>query len=134
MPKILRMFGFWSWAAALAWSITFRARSAWVEIPGWRRRMVTIFSRPAAPSLAARCSVPRPVASVSSRRTSFPNFSLLGILVSEAREPDARESSTRVGVIQQNGGGALAGAEVARFRESLLRGNDRRGRPATGRG
>ena len=37
--------------------------------------MVTIFSRPAGPSLAARYSCPRPVTSLSSRRTSFPNFS-----------------------------------------------------------
>ena len=82
MPRILRTFGFWSWAATLAWSMRARASSSLPEIAGLRRTMVTIFSRPDGPELGCPYSGPTPVASVSSRSTSFPNFSFLGIVLS----------------------------------------------------
>src|SRR5262249_3557251 len=49
------------------------------ETSGCSFRMLTIFSRPAGPSLAARNSSPRPVWSIRSRSTSFPNFSFLAM-------------------------------------------------------
>jgi hypothetical protein len=75
----LRTFGFWSWAANLTWSIRLLTASALDARGGLRRRTLTIFSRPVVPSLAARYSWPMPTFSTSSRRTNFPNFSLLAI-------------------------------------------------------
>src|SRR6185295_19486099 len=83
-----------------------RAISAWPEIAGASLRMVTIFSRPAGPSLAARYSWPRPVAPLSSRRTSLPNFSRMGIQL------DA-ESNTHLLRIQIRSG--LFGQQQGRF-------------------
>src|SRR6266702_1293218 len=97
MPRIFRTLGFWSWAATLAWSMRARARSGWPEMAGFRRRMLTIFSRPAVPSLAARYSGPQALHFVSSRRDHFPYFHSLGLLPSVRRaKADLRQTPGRV--------------------------------------